>query len=94
MISLLIICISLFVGCTNVEEEKQDIYITLPDLTGMSKEEITEELNEHGITHYFQFAFLICYDESYYDKFVEYLIKYHVFLSQVLLTHHQQKCRM
>lgn len=73
LITLFVICFSVFVGCTNNEEEPQEIYLTLPDLTGMSKEEITEELNEAGISHYFQFAFLICYDESYYDKFVEYL---------------------
>ena len=70
--TLIIICFGFLIGCTSNQEEPAVQYITLPDLTGMSKAEIEEELSELGINHYFVFSFKICYDESYYDKFVEY----------------------
>lgn len=72
IITLIFICFGLLIGCTQDNKEPKEIYITLPDLTGMSKEEITNELNECGITHYFKFAFMVCYNETYYDKFVGY----------------------
>lgn len=72
LLTLLFVCFVMFTGCTKEVEEPKEVTLVLPDLTGMSQEEITEELTELGIQHYFYFAFVTCYDESYYDKFVEY----------------------
>ena len=62
----LLIFTMLLVGCT--EEDK----ITLPDLTGKSRDEITETLEKSNISYTFKFAEKIINSDDELDKFVSY----------------------
>ncbi len=67
VILLVLFLLPLF-GCEQVTEEK----VILPDLTGMTRTEISKNLDNLGIKYSFQFSNIPCYDDTYYDKFVEY----------------------
>ena len=62
----LLIFTMLLVGCT--EEDK----ITLPDLTGKSRDEITETLEKSNISYTFKFAEKIINSDDELDKFVSF----------------------
>lgn len=68
---IMLLCFIFLTSCVDTPENKNEKVI-LPDLTGMSREQITEKLNELEINFVFQFSQIPCYDDSYYDKFVEY----------------------
>lgn len=57
---------------TSCNEETQSDTIILPDLQYMNREEISETLDNLGITYFFKFSDKICYYQSDYDTFVEY----------------------
>jgi beta-lactam-binding protein with PASTA domain len=46
--------------------------IRLPDLSGMSREQISEKLDPTGIEYILKIKRLSYTDESQYDKFIEY----------------------
>jgi len=69
-IILLILTLFLFTSCESIQNN--DDTFTLPDLTGMSRTEISEILDKQDINYIFQFSQVPCYNESYYDKFVAY----------------------
>lgn len=58
------------VSCDNQTTTSEKV--TLPDLTDMTRAEIKETLDRLNINYVFRFSDVPCYDESYYDKFVEY----------------------
>ena len=72
IILIMILFVPLFlISCTTNTEEKSKL-ISLPDLTNMSRTEIDEVMKEYDIEYFYQFSQIKCYDDSYYDKFVEY----------------------
>lgn len=68
---ILIILPFIFISCTKTKEEESSL-IALPDLTDMSRVEIEAKMKEVGLEFYFGFSAVPCYNDSYYDKFVEY----------------------
>lgn len=72
LIMILIYIPLLFISCTTTDNQNQSTLVTLPDLTDMSRTEIEEVMKDYDIDYFFQFAQVPCYDESDYDKFVEY----------------------
>ena len=72
LIMILIYIPLLFISCTTTDNQNQSTLVTLPDLTDMSRAEIEEVMKDYNIDYFFQFAQVPCYDESDYDKFVEY----------------------
>ena len=73
MRKILILCICiismLFVSCTNTTPSNK---ITLPDLTGKSREQIAEILDEAGINYVFKFSNEVIYSNIDLDVFVSY----------------------
>lgn len=71
-IIMILLLVPLFlISCTPQVEEKPK-YITLPDLTNLSRAEIDEIMEDLYIQYFYQFAQIPCYKEDDYDKFVEY----------------------
>lgn len=68
--SILIVGCLFFQGCVNLPVEDKE-YI-LPNLTNMSREEISTVLDEMGIRYSFKFSQIVCYNDSQRDKFVNY----------------------
>lgn len=69
---LLIVCCWHFTSCVNKTENNEVKEITLPDLTGLSRKQISNELDALKVTYEFKFAKIICNDQNDYDKFVCY----------------------
>lgn len=67
---LLILILLLFlVGCTNTTPSDT---VTLPNLNGLSREEIAKKLDAKGIRYQFLFKEMSYYNSDYFDQFVEY----------------------
>ncbi len=76
LITLLISLFTLFVGCS---EKEEDEYIILPDLSNMSREEIENVMTKYELDYYFMFdEEKICYIEGDYDQFVKYGSNYKI----------------
>lgn len=74
LLIIMMVLVSSFVGCTSTKEKE----LVLPDLTNMTRAQIAECLDKEGINYQFKFSDVPCYNDSYYDKFVEYGNGYYV----------------
>lgn len=72
---LIIITFILCIGCTepsNHETDKTPKEVELPNLTGLSRQNIAKELDKLNIKYSFKFASVVCNNQYDYDKFVKY----------------------
>ena len=66
---LILVLLVFLAGCTNTTPSD---YYTLPNLNGLSREEIAKKLDSRGIRYQFMFSEMAYYDDTYFDQFVKY----------------------
>lgn len=66
---LILVLLVFLAGCTNTTPSD---YYTLPNLNGLSREEIAKKLDARGIRYQFMFSEMAYYDDTYFDQFVKY----------------------
>ena len=71
LIFIILLFAFFFTACDEASGEV-NAYLTLPDLTGMSREEISKELDRVGIKYSFHFADVIIRSDDELDKFVSF----------------------
>ena len=69
---LLILAGLLFLQCCTNNTDNNSKMVELPDLTGLSREQISLKLDELKISYAFKFEKIVCNTQNDYDKFVRY----------------------
>lgn len=69
---LLILAGLLFLQCCANNTDNNSKMVELPDLTGLSREQISLKLDELKISYAFKFEKIVCNTQNDYDKFVRY----------------------
>ena len=64
---LILVLLVFLAGCTNTTPSD---YYTLPNLNGLSREEIAKKLDSRGIRYQFMFSEMAYYDDTYFDQSV------------------------
>ena len=68
LIPILLLFLSSLISCATDNSGK----VKIPDLTGKSRSEINEIMNDLGLKFFYRFEKKICYSEDEYDKFTRY----------------------